>query len=93
MRTSSNIRHWVSGLSLLAAVVMLILGLTVLSARLNDFGFAVYWLVCLGFTCVAALTALLDMKAIKQQAREAQRRLIGEILNEIEEERRKRSPS
>jgi hypothetical protein len=84
-------RRWLAGLFLLSALLMLILGLTVLAPRLKDYDFVFYWLICLALTGSAAMVALLDLRAISRDARDAQRELIEDILREIEQDRKERS--
>jgi hypothetical protein len=90
MFAASKARRWLAGLSLLLAAAMLTLGMTVFGGRLKRYDFLVYWTVCFGLTGFAAVMALLDMAMIKRQSRKAQRDLIQEALNQVEEEKRKR---
>jgi hypothetical protein len=90
MFNASRTVRWVAGVSLLLATVMLILGMTILSGRLKHYDFLIYWTICFGLTGLAAVMAALDLLVIKRESREAQRDLIQEALNEVEEEKKKR---
>lgn len=59
---------------------MVIWGQTVLKERLQGWGFIVYWLVCMGFTGLAFLTALLDFLVIRWRGRHERRRLIDKTF-------------
>jgi hypothetical protein len=69
--------------SLLAAVVMLVAGLTVLQPWLNPkehpWRFILYWFVCAWDTLLVLLLALLDMLLIRAQARAAQKAFRAEF--------------
>ena len=69
---------------------MLIYGLTALEGKLSNHDFVSYWMVCLVFTVLAAWMALLDLRTIRYQSREAQRELIEQTLEEVERERRQK---
>jgi len=86
MRSASKIRQWLAGISLALALVMLILGLTLLEGRLRAFGFLIYWLVCFSLTGLAALLALIDLFFLKRQLRSDQQELIEQTLNEAKDE-------
>lgn len=69
---------------------MLIWGQTVLQPHLGKgLGFLLYWLICISFTGLAVLTALLDVLAIRRRIRDQQRDLIERALTKIEEEEEK----
>jgi hypothetical protein len=76
-------RRWAGALCLLAALAMLIAGLTVLRELLHGLGFVLFWLVCLGFTCLAMLIAFWDAAVTRRQAREEQRAFLEDTLREI----------
>ena len=86
MRSASKVRQWLAGISLAMALVMLVLGLTVLEGRLRTFGFLIYWLVCFSLTGLAALLAMIDLFFLKRQLRSAQQELIEQTLNEAKDD-------
>ena len=79
-------RRWFGAGSLSAAVVMLIVGETVLKGHLVDLGFIVYWLICFGFTGLAILSAFLDARAARRRIRDEHRKLLETTLEKIEVE-------
>jgi hypothetical protein len=74
-------RRGIMVMSLLAAVIMLVAGLTVLRPWLNPhehpWRFLLYWFVCAWDTLLVLLLALLDMLLIRARAR-AERKAIRE---------------
>ena len=64
---------------------MLILGQTVLKARLQDEVFIRYWLICFALTGGAALVALIDLLIIKKETKAEQKELLDQTLHDIEE--------
>jgi biotin transporter BioY len=66
-------RRTIMVMSLLAAVIMLVAGLTVLRSWLDPhehpWRFMLYWFVCAWDTLLVLLLALLDMLLIRAQAR------------------------
>jgi membrane protein implicated in regulation of membrane protease activity len=86
-------RRWFGALSILAALVMLIGGETVLKERLSAFSFLVYWLICFGFTSLAFLAAFLDVRALSRRTRQEQRELLDSTLRTIEKEAKTKSPN
>ena len=88
--TSKTRRRWFGGLCLVAAVVMLIAGQTILENRLNPLAMFVYWSTCFVLTGIAAVVALMDASRVRAEQREAQRTLIENTLHEIEREKRSR---
>jgi membrane protein implicated in regulation of membrane protease activity len=81
-----NLRRIMTGVFLGAAFLMLILGLTVLSAHLKRDSFLIYWLTCFVLTGLAAILALVDMMIIRRQLREEQRELIRTTLEQAEKD-------
>lgn len=81
-------RRWVGALALLAALVMLIAGETVLKGRLGAMAFLVYWMACFAFTGLALLMALIDMRAVQNRTRQEQRKLVESTLKEIQDQAR-----
>jgi hypothetical protein len=73
--------RWFGLLFLLLAFGMVVWGQTWLQPHLRGLGFVVYWLVCLGFTLLALITALVDARAIRRQLRQNQADLLREALD------------
>jgi hypothetical protein len=72
--------RWFGLLFLLLAFGMVVWGQTWLQPHLRGLGFVVYWLVCLGWTLLALITALVDAQAIRRQLRQKQADLLREAL-------------
>jgi len=68
---------------LIVAVVMLVLGETVLRNALSRIPFLLYWLGCFLCTGLAILFALRDVFGVQRQARIEQRELLEKTVNEI----------
>jgi membrane protein implicated in regulation of membrane protease activity len=83
-------RRWFGALTLVAALLMLIGGETVFKSLLTDVGFLIYWLVCLGFTCLAIVIAFLDVRALGQRVRKERHQLLETTLNQIQADARKK---
>jgi len=60
---------------------MLIWGQTLLKPLLEGVVFVVYWLACMGFTALAMVTALLDIRAVRRRTRDQQRDLLQRIFD------------
>ncbi|MBA4149195.1 MAG: hypothetical protein H0X66_13860 [Verrucomicrobia bacterium] len=71
------------------ALLMVVLGQTVLSPVLKNVSFILYWLTCAAFTLSAASVALVDLARVKKASREKQRDLIEETLEQIERDKHK----
>lgn len=74
-------RRWFGACFLIIAAGMLVWGQTFLKPHLDGLGFVLYWMACLGFTGLAMLTALLDIRAVRRRTREQQRDLIRQIFD------------
>ncbi|HMP83965.1 MAG TPA: hypothetical protein PKA41_14800 [Verrucomicrobiota bacterium] len=81
-------RRWFGLLCLLAAAAMLIIGEVALKGRLSAAGFLFYWLGCFGFTVLAVIAALIDIRSARLQNRRAQRELMEQTFGNIEPPRR-----
>lgn len=77
-------RRWFGVIVLLAALVMLVCGETVLEGKLRGLAFIVYWLVCFGFTGLAIIVAFLDARALQRQTRKEHHDLFEKTLKNIE---------
>ncbi len=76
-------RRWFGGLVLLAALGMLIGGLTMLQQRLTALEFLLYWLVCLVLTTLAIIIAFQDVRAVQHRLRQEKRELLQNTLERI----------
>jgi hypothetical protein len=86
--------RWFGAIVLGLAIVMLVLGQTVLKERMSNIAFVVYWLTCFIFTGLAIVVAFRDAKVVQHEVRSEQRTLLESTLKDIESEagsRRKRS--
>jgi len=75
-------RRWFGFLFLLLALGMLVWGQTWLHSRLRGVGFVVYWLVCLGWTLLALITALVDLRVTRRQLRREQLEMLKQALDD-----------
>ena len=76
---------------LIIAVVMLILGETVLRSSLQNVPFLIYWMVCFVFTGLAIVFSFLDVAGVQRKAREQQRELLEKTINEIARQKEMKS--
>ena len=79
-------RRWFGALMLLAALAMLACGETLLKERLSPIASLSFWLVCLVFTSLAIVVALLDAWALQRRIRQEQRELFESTLKKIQAE-------
>jgi hypothetical protein len=82
-------RRWFGLFFLLVAGGMLLWGQTILKKHLEGMGFIIYWLVCLGFTGLAMVTALIDDRVLRRRTRDQHRDLIYRAIDEIEDKKDK----
>jgi protein-S-isoprenylcysteine O-methyltransferase Ste14 len=83
-------RRWFGAIVLLAALLMLIAGETVLKQSLKDSWFLIYWLVCFVFTGLAIIVAFLDVRSLGQRVRQERHQLLETTLNQIQSDARKK---
>jgi len=76
-------RRWFGFTSLFLAGGMLIAGQTVLEPRLTRVAFLIYWMTCFLLVVAAILTALLDVRAMRNRTRREQTDLMEQALDEI----------
>lgn len=69
---------------------MLVVGETQPAPNTNPMAFAGYWLACFAFAILAIGAAMLDLRAVRREAREVQRELLQDALLEIEAEKHRR---
>ena len=68
---------------LTVAAAMLVLGQTLLKSSLDGVVFIFYWLTCFLITGLTLITALLDVQAVRRQARERHRELLQNALGKM----------
>jgi hypothetical protein len=86
------VRRRLFGLVVLGtAVLLLVLGLTVLRTSLQGVYYLLYWLVCMALTAVAVGVALADARATRTELRKLNRELIEQTVKEIQEEAKARN--
>ena len=91
MKLNAKVRRRLFGAFCLgAAGVMLVVGETNPSSGTSPGAFIGYWLACFGFASFAIAVAVLDLRAVRREAREVQRNLLADALQEIEAEKRRR---
>jgi hypothetical protein len=84
MDNNTDIPHRKRGLVFLGiALLMLILGETVLRHSLGKVPFVIYWMICFVFTALAILFSFLDVAGVQRQARAQQRELLEKTIGEI----------
>ena len=84
MDNNTDIPHRKRGMIFLGvALLMLILGETVLRQSLGKVPFVVYWMFCFIFTALAILFSFLDVAGVQRQARAQQRELLEKTIGEI----------
>lgn len=83
-------RRILGGVILVAALIMLVLGLTLLWGRLSNMAFLLYWLACIVLTGLAMAVALLDARALRERTRREERALLENTLKDIVDDARKR---
>jgi protein-S-isoprenylcysteine O-methyltransferase Ste14 len=83
-------RRWFGAIVLAIALLMLVLGQTVLEGRISGLAFLAYWLICFILVCLAIVVAFRDAKAVQHEVRSEQRELLESTLKDIESEARDR---
>jgi len=83
-------RRWLGGVFLGGAVLMLVVGQTILQNRLRDLAFLGYWLVCFGLTGLAVTVAFLDARENRRRLRHERRDLLQTTLKDIQAAARNR---
>jgi hypothetical protein len=85
MRPETMSRRRLAGVLFLAgALIMLVVGETLLKSQLKDLSFLVYWLICFVLTGMAILVAFLDASAVRRRTRREARDLLESTLGRIE---------
>ncbi len=93
MSNAKLLRRATGSLCLVGAVVMLAVGETHLAPGNSHLGFLLYWLGCFALAIAAMIVAILDLFAVRSEARQAQRSLFEETLVKIETDRKRRPKS
>jgi hypothetical protein len=75
--------RWTGGLCLFIAILMVIIGQTLLHDRLRAEAFIYYWLICMLVTGLALILALLDFWLVRRRGRREQAALLKETLQTI----------
>jgi hypothetical protein len=83
-------RRWFGAAVLLAALAMLICGVTVLKEKLEYLTFIFYWMACFALTILAIIVAFLDARALQRRIRQEQHDLFATTLKQIETEAKTR---
>lgn len=83
-------RRWFGAIVLVLALLMLVLGQTVLSRSLSGVVYLFYWLLCFVLILLAVVVAFRDARAIQNEIRTEQRSLLESTLKDIENEARNR---
>lgn len=90
MAKGKLIRRLFGAACLIGAVVMLVAGETKPAAA-SQVGFILYWLGCLVLAGLAMAAAILDLSAVRREARADQRDLLQNALLDIEAEKKRRA--
>ena len=90
MSNAKLIRRSFGGACLVGALLMLALGDTKPAPGANQLGFAIYWLGCFALAVGAMGAAILDLGAVRREAREAQKSLFEDTLINIQTEKQRR---
>ena len=85
-----NYRRILGTLFLALAVIMLILGETLLKHQLGPIATLIYWTGCVCATILAVLCAVLDLGQSLRQSQAEQRQMLEQALRDIEAERVRR---
>jgi hypothetical protein len=84
MNMKAYIPHRKRGMLFLGiALLMLVVGETLLRGSLGKIPFVLYWMACFVFTGLAIIFAFLDVAGVQREAREEQRELLEETIGEI----------
>jgi hypothetical protein len=89
MSGSKTVRRSIGAACLIVAVLMVLLGKS-RPADNQDVGFIIYWGVCFIFAGLAMGAAVLDLGAVRREARQQQHDLLETTLLDIEAERERR---
>ena len=84
-KSADTVRRALGAVFLGVALLMLILGQTLLANSLQQSktAFVYYWFGCFAFTVLAALVAIVDIIVMRRRARKEQREFLESTLREI----------
>ncbi len=85
LKISQHWRRWSAVFSLIITILLLISGLTFLKSELFGKSFIIFWLVCLFFTVLSILLALVELRFINYQSKKEQKALIEETVDGLNE--------
>lgn len=91
MVRGKNFRRTFGAACLLGALVMLFAGETKPAGADSPVGFILYWLACFVLAGLALAAAILDLSAVRREARAEQRELLQTTLLDIEAEKKRRA--
>ena len=91
MNRAKIVRRGFGALCLGGAAVMLIVGDTKPASGSADAAFIYYWITCFVLAALAMGAAILDLGAVRREARAAQRALLQTTLHSIEDEKPRRA--
>jgi hypothetical protein len=77
-------RRWWGLFCLTLAAGLVVWGQTVLRDRLVGWGFILYWVICLAFTTLAVLIALLDVQAVRRRLRRQHLDLVERTMHDVD---------
>ena len=88
MGLGTTTRRWIGAIAVVTALLMLILGETVLEDRLSKVVFLIYWLTCFVLVGVAIIIAFMDVRTLAERTRHEQRELMDSTLKDIQTDAR-----
>jgi len=78
-------RRWTGAVILGIAVLMIIVGETLLKGSLGPLLMLAYWLACFALAAVAMIYAIIDASAVARQTTKARRELAARTIQDIEQ--------
>lgn len=90
MSNAKLIRRSLGSICVVGAVAMLAVGDTRPATGTSQLSFVVYWLGCFLLAALAMLMAVLDLFAVRREARREQRSLFQATLGQIQTEKQRR---
>ena len=91
-KSRDRLRRGIGAVFLLAALVMVVMGLVARPQHLEGRAFLRYWTLCWAFTTVAMIFALWDLRIIRSRAREEKRQLVDDAVKSLERQVKKTGP-
>lgn len=90
MKGSINHRRVLGTVFLALAIVLLVVGETLLKHKLSPIATLIYWTTCVCLTLGAILCAVLDLGHSFRQSRAEQRQMLEQTIRAIETEQKER---